>query len=127
MKRLLQILILSLTLTACAQVKVTRYNSIVDQVTRVEIDFKNLDKRIKLDKIQVENFKAILKRNIEPEAQQKFVTDIQVDLYDNESRIGFLMITENQTKAFVNFGSDDLNFGFQLTYGIGQYLNEIKH
>lgn len=126
MKRLLQILILSLTLTACAQVKVTRYNSIVDQVTRVEIDFKNLDKRIKLDKIQVENFKAILKRNIEPEAQQKFVTDIQVDLYDNESRIGLLMITENQTKAFVNFGSDDLNFGFQLTYGIGQYLNEIK-
>jgi hypothetical protein len=36
------------------------------------------------------------------------------------------MISENESNPFVNFGSGDLNFGFQLTYGIGMYLDELK-
>jgi hypothetical protein len=127
MKQLLQILIISLIITTCTPSNVNKYNSRIDRVSRIEIDFKNSDKKIELDKKQVEILKDILKRNIVPEYQRKFVTDIQIDLYDNENRIGFLMITDNSTKPFVNFGSNDLNFGFQLTYGIGQYLNEIKY
>jgi type III secretory pathway component EscR len=115
-----------LTLTACSQPKVDEYNSIIDRVTKIEINFKNSERLIELDKNQVEVFKSILKRNIEPEIQRKFIANIQIDLFENESRIGFLMVTENETKPFVNFGSDGLNFGFQLTYGISQYLNEKK-
>ena len=126
MKVIYSIFIAFLTLTACSQTKIDNYNSIIDQATRIEIKFKDSEKEIELDKNQVEIFKDILKRNIEPEIQRKFIADIQIDLYENESRIGFLMITHNESKPFVNFGSDDLNFGFELTYGIGQYLNEKK-
>ena len=126
MKVIYSIFIAFLTLTAYSQTKIDKYNSIIDQATRIEIKFKDSEKEIELDKNQVEIFKDILKRNIEPEIQRKFIADIQIDLYENESRIGFLMITYNESKPFVNFGSDDLNFGFELTYGIGQYLNEKK-
>ena len=95
-------------------------------MTKIEITFKDSERKVELDKRQVEIFKDIMRRNIEPEIQRKFIADIQIDLYENENRIGFLMITDNESKPFVNFGSDDLNFGFRLTYGIGQYLNEKK-
>ena len=111
-------------MTACYQSKIDKYISIIDRVTRVEINFKNTGKKIELDKNQVEIFKDILKRNIEPEIQRKFIADIQIDLYANENRIGFLTVTDKVTNPFVNFDSDDLNFGFQMTYEIGQYLNE---
>ncbi|HCQ29366.1 MAG TPA: hypothetical protein DIU39_03705 [Flavobacteriales bacterium] len=124
MKAVHLIFISFLTLTACYQSKIDKYNSIIDRVTRVEINFKNTGKKIELDKNQVEIFKDILKRNIEPEIQRKFIADIQIDLYANENRIGFLTVTDKVTNPFVNFDSDDLNFGFQMTYEIGQYLNE---
>ena len=127
MKAINLLFIITLTLTACSQSKIDKYNSIVDRTTRIEINFKNPDSIIELDNNQVEVFKDILKRNIEPAIQRKFVADLQIDLYDNDRRLGFLMITDNDPKPFVNFGSDSLNFGFQLTYGIGMYINEIKH
>lgn len=126
MKAVYSLFIMLLTLTACSQPKIDKYNSIIDRVTKIEITFKDSERKVELDKKQVEIFKDILKRNIEPEIQRKFIADIQIDLYENENRIGFLMITDNESKPFVNFGSDDLNFGFVLTYGIGQYLNEKK-
>lgn len=124
MKVIHSLFIVFLILTACSQPKIDKYNSIIDRTTRIEITFKDSERKVELDKKQVEIFKDILKRNIEPEIQRKFIADTQIDLYKNDSRIGFLMITDNTTKPFVSFGSDDLNFGFQLTYGIGQYLNE---
>ncbi len=115
-----------LTITSCSQSKIDQYNEIIDRTSRIEINYKNLNKKLELDTKQVENFKRILKRNIDPTIQEKFIADIQIDLYDKEGRIGHLMITEFNSKPFVNFGSDDLNFGYPLTYGIGQYLNENK-
>lgn len=126
MRLLIQILIIGLTITSCSETKVNKYNSTIDRVTRIEIYFKSSDNTIELDNSQVQIVKDILKRNIKPEPQRKFISDIQIDLYESENLIGFLMVTENETQPFVNFGSDSLNFGFQLTYGIGQYLNEKK-
>lgn len=126
MKVIYSLFIVYLSFTACSQSKIDKYNSIIDRVTRIEIIFKDSERKVELDKKQVEIFKDILKRNIESEIQRKFIANIQIDLYENESRIGFLMITDNENNPFVNFGSDKLNFGFHLTYGIGMYLNEKK-
>ena len=128
MKRIFHILILLIitTLTACTQSNNDKYNAIIDKANRIEINYKDSDKTVVLTLGQVKNLKAILKRNIKPDFQRKFVADIQVDIYENDSRIGFLMITDNDPKPFVNFGSDSLSFGFQLTYGLGMYLNENK-
>ena len=127
MKAIQLIFILFLALTACSDSTINKYNSIVDRVTSIEINFVKSNRTIELDKNQVEIFKDILKRNIEPKLQPEFIADIQIDLFENESLIGSLIITNSETKPFVNFDSGDLNFGFQLTYGIGQYLNEIEH
>jgi len=126
MKVIHALFIVLLSLTACSQPKIDKYNSIIDRTTRIEITFKDSARKVEFDKKQVEIFKDILKRNIEPEIQRKFIADAQIDLYEKDGRIGFLMITDNETKPFVNFGSDNLNFGFHLTYGIGMYLNENK-
>ncbi len=126
MKVIHKLFIVFLSLTACSQPKIDKYNSIIDRTTRIEITFKDSARKIELDKKQVEMFKDILKRNIEPEIQRKFIADAQVNLYENDGRIGFLMLTDNETKPFVNFGSENLNFGFPMTYGIGMYLNQNK-
>ena len=105
---------------------ISRYEKIVDQTDRITIEFKSIDKTVELDKIQVENLKGILISNIGSTSIRKFVADVQINLYSQGNRIGFLMVTENPDKPFVNFGSENLNFGFKLTYGIGRYLNETE-
>lgn len=124
MKSLFKILLLGLALTSCGPSKTDRYTSIINQTTRIKIEYLKFDEVIELDKSQTEVFKAILKRNVEPENQRKFQADIRVELYDNNEQIGVLTITDNGSTAFVNFDSEDLHFGFLLTYGIGQYLEE---
>ena len=126
MGRIASLFILLLTLIGCSEIKIRQYNSIVDHADRIEIQFKNSDQKVVLDSDQIESFKSILKRNIEPELSAKFTADIRIDLYDGEDRIGFFLVSENATKPFVNFDSDDLNFSFRLTYGIGRYLAEIR-
>jgi len=126
MKVIILPFVILLMLTACSQSKIEEYNAIIDKSTRIEIVYKDLNKRVELDNQQVEVFKDILKRNIEPTIQKKYKAEIQIDLYHKEDRIGFLIVTNKSSNPFVNFGSENLNFGYQLTYGIGQYLNEIK-
>ncbi len=126
MKVIQSVLIVFLILTACSKSKIDKYNSIIEQTTRIEITFKDSERKINLDKKQVETLKEILKRNIEPKIQRKFIAQTQIDLFENNSHIGFLMISDKENIQFINFSSDNLNFGFQLTYGIGMYLNEKK-
>jgi hypothetical protein len=126
MKRLFQILTL-LFLFSCTDSRTSDYETIINQVDNIKIEFKSLNKTVELNKEYIPMFKEILIRDIKPTVQQKFKSDTQVDLYSDGQKVGFLMINNNPDKPFVNFGSDKLNFGFGLTYGIGMYLDEIKY
>jgi len=126
MKATLYLFILALSLAACTQAKIEKYSSLVDRATYIEINFSESDKTIVLNNNQLHTFKDILRRNIKPKSQRKFTADIHVVLYEKESRLGNLLIINSTTNPFVNFSSDKVDFGFQLTYGIGQFLDELK-
>jgi hypothetical protein len=125
MKRLFQILIL-LSLFSCIDRRISEYQTILSQVDNIQIEYKPLNKTAELNSGNVKMLKEILTRNIRPTIQRKFKSDTQVNLYSNGEKIGFLMINNDPDLPFVNFCSDKLNFGFQLTYGIGMYLDDIK-
>ena len=55
MKVIHSLFVVLLTLTACSQPKIDNYNSIIDRTTRIEITFKDSDRKVELDKKQVEN------------------------------------------------------------------------
>lgn len=111
---------------SCSDSRISSYEKIINQTDKIQIHFKSSNKSVELNETQVENFKKILKQNVEPTNQKKIIADIQVDFYSDDKRIGFIMITDNSKNPFANFGSDKLSFGFKLTYGIGMFLNDHK-
>ena len=119
-------LIAVLIASSCTDDKISEYEKCISQANRIVIEYKLLDKSIKLEKEQIENFKKILVQNINPTTQRKFRADIQIDLYSDDKKLGRLMIADTAQTPFVNFSSDKSTIGFQLTYGIGMFLREIK-
>ena len=98
-----------------------KYKSIVRQADRFEVYYKSTDKTIAVEERMTANFKDILTRNVTPETQRKFVNDVKIEIYKENKLTAFLMINS----GFVNFDSDNLNFGFRLTYGIGQTIDDL--
>jgi hypothetical protein len=109
-------------LTACSDSKLNRYEKLVESVDSVDIYFKDKDFKSSLKPAQVEIFKDILIRNIETKTQSKFRSDINIELFSQHKKVGSILIIDSSTDPSANFVSDDLNFGFGLTYGIGTYL-----
>ena len=77
-------LILSLTLTSCDQVKFSKYESIIDRVARVEIDFRNLDKKIELYKSKLEILKTFSKEILSLKLKGNFSLTYKIDLCEKE-------------------------------------------
>jgi hypothetical protein len=101
------------------------YERIVRDADRFEIYYKATDKTVVIPERLTANFKDILTRNVIPETQRKFVNDVKVDIYKGNKQTAFLMIINGDKSPFVNFNSDKLNFGFRLTYGIGQAIDNL--
>jgi hypothetical protein len=114
-----------ITLTSCSTEKLKRYQSIVRDADRFEIYYKATNKTIAVPERMNANFKDILTRNVNPETQRKFINDVKIDIYKGNKQTGFLMIINGDKSPFVNFNSDKLNFGFRLTYGIGQTIDNL--
>jgi len=93
-------------------------------VDRIDIHYKNTGRDIRLSTKDVVAFKKVLLRSIKPEMQKEFISDVTVDFYAHDKRIAYFQIYQAPTNPFVNFNSENLNFGFQLTYGIGMFLDE---
>jgi hypothetical protein len=104
--------------------QLNQYYNIVDRVDKVIITYKKTDLKKVLTKVETETFKNYLKRNIKPELQREFTNDVLVELYVDTTRVAFLRIYLGiKSPGFVNFDSDNLNFGFPLTYGIGMFIS----
>jgi hypothetical protein len=113
-------------LTACNE-KLDQYQEIIDRIDRIDIHYKDINKDTSLSSQQMSTFKKMLVRNIKPNLQTKFNSDIIVHLYLEDKRIAFLQVHISERNPFVNFNSDELNFGFPLTYGLGMFLVELKN
>jgi hypothetical protein len=50
-----------------------------------------------------------------------------IDLYNDNDRIGFILINSSSDQPFANFSSDSLGFGFVLPYGIDMFLSNLNH
>jgi len=111
------------TLTACNRIY-DQYKTIINDVDRIDIHYKNTGRDIRLSTKDVVAFKKVLLRSIKPEMQKEFISDVTVDFYAHDKRIAYFQIYQAPTNPFVNFNSENLNFGFQLTYGIGMFLDE---
>ena len=111
-----------LTLSCCARDnRLEVYNQIVDSADKIKIS-KLVDNDWKLEsevagKEKLQFLKDVLKRNINPETQRKFKADKKFEIVKDDKVVGQLLILH----PFVNFTSDNLGFGFRLTYGIGMY------
>jgi hypothetical protein len=107
--------------------RIDKYNKIIDDCDKVKI-FRKTDNDFKLvieikGKDELMNLKTILKRDINPEMQEKFLADKRFEIFKGEKVIGQLLINESDERPFVNFVCNDFGFGFKLTYGIGMYPN----
>ena len=70
----------------------------------------------------LQNLKIILRRNIKPEMQRKFIAQQKIEIYKQEKLLGILLISRTKENPFVNFTNGTFGFGFKLTYGIGMSL-----
>lgn len=124
-----KILLLSVTLVllSCKDQRLYQYEKMVDDAGKFEISYPNIPKIINIPKYRIESFKDVLKRNVKPELPRNIVEDVRVNIYKNNNRIGFLRITNGKTNPFVNFNSNNLNFGFRLTYGLGMFIDNIHN
>ena len=117
-----------MVLNSCSRdERIEKYDKIINDCDRVKIytrtdnDF-NLIKEI-IDKDDLLTLKTILKRDINPEMQEKFIANKRFEILKGDKVVGQLMINDSKERPFANFVSDDFGFGFRLTYGIGMYLN----
>ena len=67
----------------------------------------------------LQGVKDILKRNIKPEDQRKFIAQQKIEIYKDQKLLGVLLISGINEDPFVNFTCDRFGFGFKMTYGIG--------
>ena len=119
------IIILSLlAFVSCTELN--QYQQIIAATNRIEISYRDSSKTIILTEQQTAAFKNILTRNVIPKLQRKFLYDVIIDLYKDTNRIGFIRILNNPEHPFANFSSDSLSFGFDLPYGIGMFIGNLK-
>ena len=113
-----------LALTSCKDRRLLKYEQVVLEATKLQIVYNASNKTITIPEQQIVNFKHILSRNVKPELQREFINDVRIDIFKDNRRTAFLLINNSDKLPFVNFNSDSVNFGFRLTYGIGQTLNQ---
>ena len=121
---LIGLLILSIFDSCSSDKRLDIYNQIINKADKIKIycqfnnDFK-LTKEIN-DVKGLEILKEILKRDIKPETPRKIIVDKKFEIIKDNKVVGQLMINDSKN-GFVNFMTNDLVFGFRLTYGIGMY------
>ena len=119
------IIILSLLFfVSCTELN--QYQQIIAATNRIEISYRDSGKTIILTEQQTVAFKNILTRDVIPKLQRKFLYDVVIDLYKDSNRIGYIRILNNPEHPFANFSSDSLGFGFDLPYGIGMFIGNLK-
>lgn len=121
----LSLIISILILTSCKDGKLREYESIVQEADRFDIYYNATNKTVTVPGQLAANFKSILTRNVKPEMQRKFIGNIRIDIYKSDQRTAFLTIAGSNTNPFANFNSGSLHFGFRLTYGIGQAIDNL--
>jgi len=70
-------------------------------------------------------FEELITTGIKPDIQKKFISNTRIDLFRDSQRIGYIMIQNGKTPA-ANFNSQNLNFGFRLTYRLGMWISEMS-
>ena len=111
-----------LSLYSCKDKRVAHYERLVDAADRIVIrNQETIDSLVIAASPELNNVKAILKRNIRPQSPVKFFPKRSIVLYSQTQQIGMLLISLGETPS-VNFRSDSLNITFPLTYGIGRML-----
>ncbi len=110
---------------ACKDEEFRQYKKIIQQADRFEIYYKSNGSTIDIPKQELDNFKEVLTQNIKPDLQRKFINNVTINVYQNNHRTAFMLITTGEENPFVNFNSDSLHFGYGLTYRIGMTLDYI--
>ncbi|MFI5406331.1 MAG: hypothetical protein ACHQ1D_07435 [Nitrososphaerales archaeon] len=99
------------------------YTQIVDSADKIVFYERHADTfsiTMSVDSLEhLQNLKNILKRNIKPEYQRKFIAQRKIEIYKHQKLLGVLLISGTNEDPFVNFTNDTFGFGFKLTYGIG--------
>ena len=118
--------LLALTFLGCQDKEVQQYTSIVNQADRFEVHFIDKDRAITIPVGEIESFKDVVTKDVEPEMQRVFISDTRIDFFRGNQRIGYLIVQNGKTPV-ANFNSDSLNFGFGLTYRMGMWIVELKN
>jgi hypothetical protein len=116
-----------LLLFSCSRDKrLDDYNKIVDSADKIVFYARQADTFAIIKTVDslgyVQNLKNILKRNIKPDYQRKFIAQNKIEIYRHEKLLGVLLISGTKEDPFVNFTNEKFGFGFKLTYGIGMSL-----
>ena len=77
------------------------------------------------DSSNLQFIKKLLTRNIEISDLNHFVGGSRIQLFNDGKNSGTIEISE--TVAKVNFSSAELEFGYGLTYGLGQFIGESRN
>lgn len=79
-----------------------------------------------IGKDQLDAFKKALVTSIRPGSSEKFIPEFQISIYNKTGQTGFISILDKEF-ATANFRSDKWSFGFQVPYGLGMWLGELRH
>lgn len=117
------LLFLLMLMASCQNKQLKAYEAIVDFSDSAVIVYGESD-TVSISKDRLENFKDILKRNIEPESPRKFLSNESILLFNSDKKIAALHLSQGTNKPYVNFQSGSVNFTFRLTYGIGMTVDD---
>ena len=113
-----------LLLFSCSRDKhLDDYSRIIDSADKIVFYTRHADTFAIIHSVDslehLQNLKDILKRNIKPEYQRKFIAKEKIEIYRHQKLLGVLLISGLNEDPFVNFTNGKFGFGFKLTYGIG--------
>jgi hypothetical protein len=115
-------LIFILTINSCSKINsLETYNKIIDSADKIrqleQVDNEWRVTREVAAKEDLQTLKDVLKRNIKLESKKELTPDNKFEIIKGDKVLGRVLILH----PFANFISDELEFGFRLTYGIGMY------
>lgn len=115
----------ALVLFSCKNANLKVYKQIAQKADKFEIFYRIANTTVIIPDQEVAAFRNVLARNVEPEFQRKIVGDTRINFYKSGERIAYPLIHDDDENAFVNFSSNNVNFGFRLTYELGQTLSTL--
>lgn len=128
-KSILLFQLLAILVAISCDNRLNDYDKLVNEADSIifsyNIEGKYREAQILTESSELEGIKELLTRKMAVSDVNHFIGSTRIQLFNSGTTTGTIQISE--TEVEVNFSSQELEFGSGLTYGLGQYVGELRN